>query len=253
MPKSIYHMPNRVHWATRIWRNTTVWKGRLIRANQYVANQAATHTAPYTSQTRRLKRVLFSTKLLTRVYDEFDHRYYNDGDNAPYRTIPFQEIPGYFFTHDIGDGENDYLGDKIVLDAQFDTRRYDGYHHDLSFSDPTVLVYTRSNSMALGENLTANKVNLTDLNMTARPGRNLFQSFRQTPIKSLAQGEGVGNDEEDYVVSSDDYGPARESIALVVPFLKFRRARVEFYTAQKVMRIRGLTFTMHELPRRTYG
>jgi len=93
-------------------------------------------------------------------------------------------------------------------------------------------------------------VDLVATNLTARPGRNIFQSYRQMPIDSGAQGEGG---DESSVTSSDDFGPARESIALVVPFMRFRRARLEFESFQKVVRVRGLTFKIVELPRRTFG
>jgi len=129
MSTSIYQMPNRVQWGTRIGRNTAIWKGRLIRANQYVSPVSSTHTSPYAAQTLHFKRVVFTVKSLTRVYDEFDHRYYNDGDATGLREIPFQEIPALFWTHDIGDGENDYLGDKVILDAQIDSKHYNGYNH----------------------------------------------------------------------------------------------------------------------------
>lgn len=252
MPISIYHMPNRVHWATRIWRNTAVWKGQLIRGNQYIANAPATHTAPYTAQTRHYKRVVFSRKLITRVYDEFDHRYFNEGDTSPLREVPFQEINASFITHDIGDGQTDYIADAIVIDCQFDTKKYYGYDHDNSFEDPTIRLFARAPSMADAEGIgLAPYINLTQLNLAARPGRNIFQSYRQTPIDP-SSGQGNPGDES-FTVSPDDYGPARESLALVVPFTKFRRARLEFETFQKVSRIRGLTFKIVELPRRTYG
>jgi hypothetical protein len=169
-------------------------------------------------------------------YDEYLPLYYST--NALGGPFPFREIPGILITPELGDTENDYLLDKVVVDMQYDSVRYGFYTYDaVSNADPTVVVDVRS--PAYHNQTPTKRVDLVALNQTAMPSLNPFISVRQAPA--------------DTDISSDDVAAYRESIALVSPMIKYRRMRLEFRTLQKVTTMRSFQVIFTEYPRRTWG
>lgn len=216
-------------------------RGRHTTFCGYRSETSSFHTSPYTSVAKPFMRMEYWAKRESFVYDEYDHHYYNTSDaTSPInlRKIPFREIPAIVTTHDIGNGKNDYQPSKINVDLAFDTRRYTGYQYHISTNaDPKVLLHHRVGSYV---NETPTKsVDLVAANMTAMPQLNPFQSVRQSPGGT--------------VVSPDDINAFRESLQLVVPLTKFRRAGITISTLGKVSTVRAITFEMNEFERRSFG
>lgn len=183
------------------------------------------------------------------LYDEFCMLYYNAGKSGVYRTIGCTEIPAYIITHEMGNGENDYILDKIIVDCQMDTRHYDAYHyHGTDNADPYLKVDTRNAAFASETSPTSQDV--IKLNMASKPGRNPLQSYRQVPIPTTAQGTAG---DQTFTKSSDEVATSRESIALVSPRTRFRRCRIEFGTRQNIVMLQGITINLTEFSRRTYA
>lgn len=170
------------------------------------------------------------------VYDEYLSQFY-DTELPLGGPIGLREIPGFLITHEIGDSENDYTLDKIIVDMHYDKSRYGFYTYDVNNPDPTVTVETRS--IAYADDTPTNRIELVALNQAAMPSINPFVSVRQAP--------------GDTDVAPNDANITRESLALVTPIAKFRRIRVEIGTNQKTTSIRSMAVMMTEFPRRTWG
>lgn len=181
-------------------------------------------------------------------YDEYANMYPNPalqyyqyqapvvplGYIGPY---PFHEIAGSVVTHDIGDGENDFILDKVVFDAQYDTKNYRQYTYNVNKADPTLVIELRNTSY---QNETPTLTyNAIALNNAAVPGLNPWVSRSNTPGGTT--------------ISSNDVAATRESLALVVPFSKYRRLRIYATTIQKMTTIRSIQVYSTEFVRRTYG
>lgn len=181
-------------------------------------------------------KVVFGYKAAGYVYDEYLSGYYLT--NRPQAAaLPFHEIRATVITHEIGDSENDYMLDKVIVDMQYDASRYGFYTYEPSYPDPVVYVDARSKLYA--NDAPATILDLVARNQTAMPSINPFVSVRQPP--------------GDTNVSSNDINAHRESLALVTPMVKFRRSRYQIISLQKVSTIRSLQIIMTEFPRRTWG
>lgn len=163
-----------------------------------------------------------------------------DGPSASLKyqgPYPFREIPGTIVTHDIGNGESDFQLDKVVLDAQYDTKHYRAYKYNAVKPDPILSLELRNTSYA-GETPTLT-IDVIAQNHAAIPGINPWKSRMDTPGGTT--------------ISSNDVNATREALVLVVPFAKYRRSRAYISTAQKMTTIRGMQVLATEFPRRTYG
>ena len=186
-------------------------------------------------QTPSLK-VVFGSKSSGYVYDEYLASYYVT--NRPLATaLPFREIRASVITHEIGDSENDYMLDKVIVDMQYDSSRYGMYSYETLYPDP--VVYVDARSKIYGNDQPNKLVDLVAANQAVMTSINPFVSVRQAP--------------GDTNVASNDINVHRESIALVAPMIKFRRSRYQIISLQKVSTIRSLQIIMTEFPRRTWG
>lgn len=164
--------------------------------------------------------------------------------------FPFREIPAQIVTHDIGNGESDFQLDKIILDAQYDTRSY-GYNVEISpgvyqqqaytyntttNKDPYLLVELRNTSYE-GES-PVEQFDVIERNHLAVPGVNPWVSRNNTPGS---------------ITTQENTRITRESLALVVPFSKYRRCRLTIGTLHKMTTVRSLQLFSTEFPRRTYA
>lgn len=169
-------------------------------------------------------------------------------DNAYDGPYPFREIPARVVTHDIGNGENDFQLDKIILDAQYDTKTYLQYSYA---GRPTVygahpadpkLVFESRNTTYADEVPTAT-IDLVQRNYQALQWVNPWRSRMNTP------GGTSGSPSEFH--AGDII--TRESLVFVTPFLKYRRGRIYLETEQKMTTIRSVQVLATEFGRKTYG
>jgi hypothetical protein len=175
---------------------------------------------------------------------------------------PFREIGGIVVTHDIGNGENDYQLDKLIVDAQCDTKSYGPYQlpnvvpatttppytYNAALPDPIVNVELRNTSY-MGETprLTFNAI---AQNLAASPGINILGPIK---INGVNPWSSRSNTPGGTSISANDVAVYRESLALVVPFGKYRRCRVYLESSQKMTTIRSIQVFSTEFARRTYG
>jgi hypothetical protein len=168
------------------------------------------------------------------------------------QRFPFREIPAEIVTHDIGNGESDFQLDKIILDAQYDTFSYgynresplgsgtyvqESYSYDpVNNPDPKLIVELRNTSYA--NELPTQTIDVVAANWAAVPGVNPWVSRNNTP--------GTTTTAENARIN-------RESLALVVPFSKYRRCRAYISTLHKMTTVRSLQLFNTEFARRTYG
>lgn len=192
------------------------------------------------------------------VYLEIqDHEFlYDEHPQAHYDTtfggaeITLQEIPANVVFHEMGDSMRDSMLKDAIIDAQeieptgpssLPIRPWDLYGYELGvFEEPQFTVSLR-NSGYLSHIDEGTTIDLVQLNMAAWNANNLFMSIRQTP----------GRDEtEDDPVEG---GVARESVKLVAPFAKFRKARLKYSTAGYTLMIRSIVVTYTEYGRKSFG
>lgn len=254
--------------AERPYSYNTRWRLKFNRGRHttfigYRNGTVEAHTEPYQLENRPRNRVYFWSQKENFVYDEYDHKYYNDLQVGTLREIPFHEIPAVVISHEIGSGEADCIGNRMVLDAYMDYRHYTGYAYEnpdvnaislndwrLSWHDPQyirrdpelILDLRNPTIREVVSYAPATEYNYVDVvarNMAAKGGPNPFETTTQ-PINNTTRDPG-------------DIPTAREAIALVVPFTKFRRSRVELRTSQKVAVVRNLVWEFTDFDRRTYG
>lgn len=160
-------------------------------------------------------------------------------------------ITGKVVLHEIGNGINDCLLNKVVLEAMPDSS-WSTYDYTSSV-DPKLYINMRSSSWldSQGEN----KIDLVALNMTTKGGLNPFCSVMQTPN---VEGTGdrvtfAGDDRYTGGTPSDAQGKPVESLMLLAPIdTKFRRMLLSFESS-KVAVIRSVTVLMSEYIRRGWG
>lgn len=258
--------------ANRPYSYNTRWRLKFnrVRLTTFVGYRKGDSVAfpvPYDSDTTPFNHAYFWHLKENFTYDEYDHRWYNESNAliTGTRTIPFHEIPAVAISHEIGNGENDYIGQRLVLDAQMDYRHFTGYTyedpdgiptnldvwrgqwHDPQFvrRDPEVILDLRNQTLRPVVSYPAapietKYVDIVARNMAAKGGLNPFETTTQ-PIN--------GTFPED----TGDINTARESMAFVCPFTKFRHARIELRTSHKMSMVRNLTWELTDFQRRTFG
>lgn len=182
------------------------------------------------------------------LYDEMPTAHYTVM-SAGTRYI-FREIPGRIIFHEVGDGVEDFLLDRVILEAQeFEPMEsedkavlaysYDLYtYDDATFREPVLMIHPR-NAGYVGSGDSGTSYDLVRLNVEAQPTTNLYyNNARQTPAGTL---------------NTDDPIVGRESVALVAPMTKFRKMRAEFSTKGYTVVVRSITIVASVMRRRTWG
>lgn len=162
---------------------------------------------------------------------------------------PFREISAQVVTHDIGNGESDFQLDKIILDAQYDTKTYRNYAYQptepgfisIAAYDPKLTFESRNTTYA--NETPVLQLELIQKNYQALQWVNPWRSRLNTPGGTTASSAEISNGDVIH----------RESLALVTPFLKYRRGRIYLETAQKMTTVRGIQVYATEFSRKTYG
>lgn len=161
---------------------------------------------------------------------------------------PFREITAKVVTHDIGNGEMDFQLDKVILDAQYDTKTYGDYQYTarqgftmVGIYDPKLTFEARNTSYS--EEVPTLKMDLIERNHQALQWVNPWKSRLNTP---------GGTVPSPLEFSSGDI-IHRESIVLVTPFTKYRRGRIYLETQQKMTTVRSIQVYATEFGRKTYG
>lgn len=249
---------NRPYTYSRRWR-MKFNIGRFATGKMY--RRASTN--PLTDTTNTLRSFFWTNRSNFR-YDEYWNQFTSQDTGYYLRNLtpadptnyagryPFREIPATIVTHDIGNGESDFQLDKIILDAQYDTRSY-GYnvlvggvyqqqayiYNPVTNPDPSLVVELRNTSYQ-GE-LPTQTINVIAANHAAVPGINPWVSRNNTPGTITTE------------TSQENTRIARESLALVVPFAKYRRCRAYIETMHKMTTVRSLQLFSTEFVRRTYA
>jgi len=227
---------NAPYSCSRRWR-MKFNRNRLSTVIGYRKDEPGTAEAPLTNPLPQI-RVYYAHLKENFVYDEYDALYYNTDQTGTLRNICFREIPARIVTSEIGNGQDDYMPGKIVIDTQYDSQHYHGYIYDEDLvADPKVFLHVRS---AVYAGQTPDKYyELVSLNMRARPAQNPFESTMQTP--------------GDTTIADNETASYRESLVLTTPMAKFRRARLDIQTDQKMTTIRSLSVELVQFVRRSYG
>lgn len=166
-------------------------------------------------------------------------------------TVPDQTITGHIVMHEIGNGINDSLLNKVILEAMPDStwNTYDYTGTD----DPYLGINTRSSAWVDGQGELV--IDLVALNMTVKGGLNPFCSVMQTPNVE-GTGDRVTFSGDDRFIGgspADSQGKPVESLVLLAPMnTKFRRMLLTFRSS-KVAVIRTITVIMSEYTRRGWG
>ncbi len=174
---------------------------------------------------------------------------YNQG--SAFDDLP---ITGHIVLHEIGNGINDALLNKVILEAMPDSS-WSTYDYSTTV-DPYLYINLRSSAWLDGQG--ENIIDLVALNMYVKGGLNPFCSVMQTPN---VEGTGdrvpfVGDDE--YVGGvfpnpSPAQGKPVESLVLLAPMnTKFRRMLLSLEST-KIAVVRSITVTMSEYIRRGWG
>ena len=161
------------------------------------------------------------------------------------------DITGHLVLHEIGNGINDNLLNKVILEAMPDSS-WTSYDYSTTV-DPYLFINMRSSGWVDGQG--ENSIDLVALNMAVKGGLNPFCSVMQTPNV-----EGTGdrvsfNGDDRYTggTPSDAQGKPVESLVLSAPInTKFRRMLLSFRSS-KVVVIRSVTVIMSEYVRRGWG
>jgi hypothetical protein len=191
-------------------------------------------------------RVLFWMKDHDFFYDEYPTAHYNTLTGV----VCLREIPAKVVFHEVGNGANDSILVRAVLEAQeiepLGTTGSPDYHTDLytynavTFQEPKLNVQLRTQGYAnhIDRGTT---IDLVALNMAAWGDANIYAGIRETPGE-VATGQAF-----------DETGTARESIRLNAPFSKFRTARMTFETAGYTYIIRSIALVWTDYGRKQYG
>lgn len=160
-------------------------------------------------------------------------------------------ITGHIVLHEIGNGINDSLLNKVILEAMPDST-WTTYDYSTTV-DPNLYINLRSSGWVDGQG--ENKIDLIALNMAVKGGLNPFCSVMQTPNVE-GTGDRVtfdGDDEYTGGSPANSQGKPVESLVLLAPInTKFRRMLLSFRSS-KVAVIRSVTVLMSEYIRRGWG
>lgn len=165
-----------------------------------------------------------------------------------------QVITGHIVLHEIGNGINDALLNKVILEAMPDSS-WSTYDYSTTV-DPYLYINLRSSAWLDGQG--ENIIDLVALNMSVKGGLNPFCSVMQTPN---VEGTGdrvpfVGDDVYIGGVSPNPpnaQGKPVESLVLLAPInTKFRRMLLSL-RSEKVAVVRSITVIMSEYIRRGWG
>lgn len=164
------------------------------------------------------------------------------------------DITGHIVLHEIGNGVNDALLNKVILEAMPDSS-WVSYDYS-TFVDPYLYINMRSSAWVDGQG--ENIIDLIALNMAVRGGLNPFCSTLQTPNVE-GTGDRVTFDGDDRYVGGIPPMPANaqgkpvESLILLAPMnTKFRRMLLTL-RSKKIAVLRSITVVMSEYTRKGYG
>ena len=160
-----------------------------------------------------------------------------------------QDIIGKIITHEVGNGMNDFLLNKCLLEV-FPGSDWQTYDYSTT-PDPKFEYELRPNvwiDQVNGDNVT----DLVEVNMLVRGGLNPFTSVMQTPVDySTTTSDKVPFNGDD--TFGTFFGKPVESLVLLAPInTKFRRI-VFTLTSVKCVVVRGIVLTMTEYTRRGFG
>lgn len=155
-------------------------------------------------------------------------------------------IWGEVITHNIGNGEDDYILMKAKIECtpkevDNDTALNWLYYNYLRQTDPYFGYELRARTFS-AQSANFQEIDLVHLNMTAKGGLNPFHSAMSTP-----------NDMTDglYVIDPDDLMVGRETLNMIAPMRKFRRTR--FHIVSKILaKIETITSEFKVFHRRNY-
>lgn len=152
-----------------------------------------------------------------------------------------QDIIGKLYSHEIGNGKNDYLFHSGILEVQSKDLTYD-YFAD---TDPKLL-YLRRNTDWITQTRIQDydweDLMLQNMNVKALADENPFVALTQTP--SLAS---------NYNLEDLEFVVGRESLHLLAPLnSKFRRMRI-CLISEKIVKIRNITLNIVEMQRKGWG
>lgn len=184
-----------------------------------------------------------NAQILTGIYAENINRDWDRLDTT--LSIPKLYIWGRLSTHEIGNGEDDHILNKVILectpkenktDAALDYNRY----VYTSQNDP-YLGYELRNRTYVNQLARFNEIDLVAINMAAKGGLNPFTSIMITPTADTAN----------YTMDGGEVEVGRESLNMIAPMSKFRRTRFRL-VSRVIAKIRTLTVSYKVFNRRNY-
>lgn len=184
----------------------------------------------------------------------FDFGIYSYNINANHDIIRNPTLPsmakllyiwGQLSTHEIGNGEDDHILNKVILectpkeDVTDQFIDYNRYTY-ITQNDP-YLGYELRNRTYVNQLARFNEIDLVALNMAAKGGLNPFRSIMTTPT----------TDTTNYTIDGSETEVGRESLNLIAPMSKFRRTRFRLLS-KVIAKIRTLTVSYKVFNRRNY-
>jgi hypothetical protein len=166
----------------------------------------------------------------------------------------YKYIIGKLITHNIGNGEQDNILSKVILECtpkETNDLWYGFVDNPIQKLNWLNANYTDTKDPYLTYELRTRTFNnqtqkfvdkdLVELNMNAKGGLNPFQSIMQTPI----------NNNLNYDMSSEETMVGRESLNLIAPMDKFRRTKFTLIS-KLIVKIRSLSVIYKEFTRRNF-
>lgn len=160
-----------------------------------------------------------------------------------------QYIYGRLSTHEIGNGEDDHILNKAILECTPKENATDNSVNWLQYTygnqvgqqlDP-VFTYELRNRTFVNQTRVFNNVDLINLNMNAKGGANPFRSILTTPT----------NDTVNYTIDASETEVGRESLNMIAPMDKFRRTRFSLLS-KVIAKVRSITVSYKVFNRRNY-
>lgn len=151
-----------------------------------------------------------------------------------------KEITGQLYTHEIGNGKNDYILHSGILEVQSKDLSYDYY----VTTDPKLEYQRRNIDWATQSTTDYDWEDLIAINMAVKgdTGENPFISLSQTPSSA-------GH----YNLEDLEFVVGRESLHLLAPLnSKFRRMKMRLIS-EKIVKIRNITVNIVEMQRKGWG
>lgn len=193
-------------------------------------------------------RLYFVHKHRDYLYDEYPRVHYTT--SASGKQYWMKEIPARIVTHEVGDGVEDFLLDRVVLEAQeFEPLEaispdqvvysFNLYTYNLdTYNEPQLMIHPRSIGYVGAED-PGESYDIVYKNAQAQGMTNLYYgSPRQSPVG---------------IINTDDPVVGRESVALVAPMTKFRKMRMDFKTKGYTVIVRSIVAVASVQRRRTWG